>query len=93
MRYEIHPQVVCESVAGRYLLIAYGEALKELPYLREINETGAFFWELADLGNNWDEMLEQALAVYDAPPGLLESGMKAFFSHLAEKGYVKERKE
>lgn len=93
LRYEVHPKVVCETVAGRHLLIAYGDALGELPYLREINESGAFYWNLAAGGNDMDEMLEQALTIYDAPRGLLERGMEVFFKVLQDEGYVTERKE
>ena len=93
LRYEVHPQVVCEKVAGRYLLIAYADALGELPYLREINETGAFYWNLAAGGNDRDEMLQQALTIYDASRDILERGLEVFLKDLIDDGYVTEREE
>ncbi len=87
LTYKIHPQVTLEEVAGRYFLISFGAAIG-LPYLREINETGAFYWELAAAGYDLDSMLAIASDFYQEPFEKLEDGVLAFFSYLKENGYI-----
>lgn len=87
LTYRVHPQVTLEEVAGRYFLISFGEAVS-LPYLREINETGAFYWELAAAGHDLDFMLAAASDLYQEPCGKLEKGILAFFNNLMDHGYV-----
>lgn len=86
--FNVHPQVACEEAAGRYFLVAYGKAKEELPYLREINDTGAFYWRLAARGLNLNVMVTEASKIYDAPLNDLETGIRHFFYDLAAKGYV-----
>lgn len=88
VKYRVHPEVAYEKVAGRNLLIAYGDALKELPYLREINETGAFYWRLVSESMDTDTMLNCALEEYDAARELLEKGLLVFLKELENEGYI-----
>lgn len=88
VKYILHPHVACEEVGGRHFLIACGAAAGTLPYLREINETGSFFWKLAEEGCDSGAMLERALETYEAPEKILEDGIKDFFEDLAGRGYV-----
>lgn len=85
--YRVHPQVTLEEVADRYFLISFGEPV-DLPYLREINETGAFYWKLATAGYDLDSMLTIASDYYEEPYEKLEKGIRAFFSVLMENGYI-----
>ena len=85
--YRVHPQVTLEEVVGHYFLISFGEAVN-LPYLREINETGAFYWKLAAAGHDLDSMLAIASDLYQEPYEILEKGALAFFSNLMENGYI-----
>lgn len=87
LTYRVHPQVTLEEVADRFFLISFGDAAG-LPYLREINETGAFYWELATAGHDLDSMLAVASNLYQEPYEKLEKGILAFFSYLMENGYV-----
>lgn len=87
-KYILHPLAACEEVGGRYFLIACGPARDSLPYLREINEAGFFFWKLMEEGCDTDAMLEKALAVYEAPRNVLKEGLSAFLDDLTSRGYV-----
>lgn len=87
LTYRVHPQITLEEVAGRYFLISFGEAGR-LPYLREINETGAFYWELAAAGHDLDSMLAIASDLYQESRTKLEKGLLAFFDNLMDQGYV-----
>ena len=86
--YRVQPQVTLEMVGGRQFLIAYGEALMKLPYLQEINETGAFYWRMVEAGIDEDDMLLAAEEVYDAPRERLKKGLRIFLRELEEKGYL-----
>ena len=88
VKIRVHPCVSCEEVAGKYYLIAFGDARGTLPYLQEINETGAFFWELAEKEYDKNAMLERAIETYDAPRKVLDDGLMAFFYDLVEHGYI-----
>ena len=88
VKFSPHPHVTCKEVGGRYFLIAYGPAMATLPYLREINETGSFFWEMLEEGYDRDAMLERALELYDVPRITLEKGLMAFLNDLTCRGYV-----
>lgn len=87
LKYRVHPQVTLEEVADCYFLISFGEGVS-LPYLCEINETGAFYWELASAGHDLDSMLAIASDLYQEPYEKLEKGALAFFRNLMEKGYI-----
>lgn len=87
LTYRIHPQVTLEEIADRFFLISFGEAVS-LPYLREINETGAFYWEMAAAGHDLDFMLASATDLYQEPYEKLEKGVLSFFSDLMENGYL-----
>lgn len=67
-----------------------GEARGKLTYLREINETGAYYWHMAEAGKGTSEMLAAAVEVYDASPKILEKGLRLFLRELMEKGYLLE---
>ena len=85
--YRVHPQVTLEEVAGCYFLISFGEGVS-LPYLREINETRAFYRKLATEVHDLDSMLAIASDLYQEPYEKLEKGIRAFFSVLMENGYI-----
>lgn len=87
LTYRVHPQVTLEEVAGCYFLISFGKSVS-LPYLREINETGAFYWELASAGHDLESMLSIASDFYKEPYDMLEKGLLTFFSVLMENGYI-----
>lgn len=87
-KYTLHPHVTCEEVGGRYFLIAYGPARGAIPYLREINETGSYFWKLLEEGLDEEAMLERSLTEYDAPREVMEEGLKAFLNDLKRHNYL-----
>lgn len=88
LKYRLHPQVVLEEAAGRHFLVSFGKTDHCLPYLREINDTGAFYWKLAADGYDLDSMLAIASDTYQIPCENLKKGIIAFFNDLQEKGYI-----
>ena len=45
MKYHTQPGVVATQIAGENLLVASGEARGKVPYVKNMNETGAWFWK------------------------------------------------
>ena len=88
MKYIVHPNVTLEEVAGQYLLIAYGSAQTELPYIQQINETGAFFWGLLEARKSYDEIVKSAVDEYELDREAIEPGLKAFLNGLSDRGYI-----
>lgn len=88
VKYRTHGQVALEEIAGRFFLVAYGAAAGNLPYLCEINNTAAYYWQLVEAGYNSDDMLVAASNEYDASPEILQKGLQYFLRDLGEKGYL-----
>lgn len=90
VKYRTHPGVTLEQAAGRFFLVAFGDAGKELPYLREINETGAYYWELLSAGLDENGVLKEAEEAYGMPRVVLEKGLQAYICDLKTNGYLLE---
>ncbi len=88
MKFSVHPKVTLEEVAGQYLLIAYGKAQLELPYIQQINETGAYFWRLLEDGKSYKEMLETASEEFVLDKEEIAPGINLFLESLSDKGYI-----
>ncbi|WP_404405943.1 PqqD family protein [Jeotgalibacillus malaysiensis] len=53
-----------------------------------LNETGLFCWELLKQGKTIDEIRQQLLLVYDAPPEIIERDLELFLRDMQQKGLV-----
>lgn len=53
-----------------------------------LNETGLYCWELLNEGKTIGEIRQQLLAVYDAPPDVIERDLEIFFRDMQQKGLV-----
>jgi len=88
MRYAVHPKVTLERVAGQYLLISYGGAQPELPYIQQINETGAFYWKLLEERKSDKQMLAAAAEEFGVEAEVIEPGLRAYLEMLSARGYL-----
>lgn len=90
VKYRTHPQVTLERAAGRFFLVAFGKAGGNLPYVREINETGAYYWRLFSSGYDMDSILNEAAEIYGESQDMLKKGLQCYINDLKEKGYLFE---
>lgn len=90
LKYSTHPQVTLEQAAGRFFLVAFGDTGGKLPYIREINETGAYYWKLFSGGYDMDSILDEAAEVYSESRDTLKKGLQAYIKDLKENGYLSE---
>ena len=57
---------ILREVAGNYIVVAVGEAVKNFNGIINLNETGAFLWKLmAEKDISEEELVEALLAEYE----------------------------
>jgi hypothetical protein len=77
------------EVAGNYIVVAVGEAVKEFNGVINLNDTGAFLWRILQDGATEEELLNALLTEYEVEKELAEKDVKAFVAKLTEAKLVK----
>ena len=57
---------ILREVAGSYLVVAVGNAVKEFGGIVNLNETGAFLWRLLEKSSTEPEMVDALLNEYES---------------------------
>ena len=87
--YSIRPGVILEEIHGVYLLIADQEARKYCPYVRKVNELGAYIWRLLENHYSYQEIIshiQQEFEVSDLQA--VESDIKEYIESLKINHYL-----
>lgn len=79
---------ILREVAGSYLVVAVGKAVKEFGGVVNLNETGAFLWKLLEKSSTKSEMVDALLNEYDVDRDTAEKDVKAFTDKLMEAKLV-----
>ena len=79
---------ILREVAGSYLVVAVGNAVKEFGGIVNLNETGAFLWKLLEKSSTESEMVDALLNEYDVDRDTAEKDVKAFTDKLMEAKLV-----
>lgn len=83
------PGIVLVEIFGVYLLAADEEARKECPYLRQLNEIGAFIWRQLEAGKGTCDILSLILEKYEVPASFdLVADLKGFMRLLQKEHYL-----
>lgn len=93
MGYRVRDGVVLKQICGEYLLLALGEAAEHCLYVRQINDSFAFFWQLIEAGLDEDAVLSRAKEEFDAPEELLRADFRKLLRELVSMGYLIPEKE
>ncbi len=80
---------ILREVAGSYLVVAVGNAVKEFGGIVNLNETGAFLWRLLEKSSTEPEMVDALLNEYEVDRETAEKDVKAFVEKLTEAKLVK----
>ena len=80
---------ILREVAGSYLVVAVGNAVKEFGGIVNLNETGAFLWRLLEKSSTEPEMVDAILNEYEVDRETAEKDVKAFVEKLTEAKLVK----
>ncbi|MDY2841526.1 MAG: PqqD family protein [Candidatus Borkfalkiaceae bacterium] len=79
---------ILREVAGSYLVVAVGKAVKEFGGVVNLNETGAFLWKLLEKSSTESEMVDALLSEYEVDRDTAEKDVKAFTDKLMEAKLV-----
>lgn len=82
------PGVVCACICDEYFLITTMEAPKELPMIRGLNETGAFFWRRMEAGHSREEIIDATVREHDINAEAASQALDDFLLLLREAGYL-----
>ncbi len=80
---------ILREVAGNYIVVAVGDAVKNFNGVINLNETGAFLWKELVKGCDEDALLAALLAEYDVDEEIAKTDVKAFITKLTEAGLIK----
>ena len=79
---------ILREVAGNYIVVAVGEAVKNFNGIINLNDTGAFLWKILQEGATEEQLKESLLNEYEVDNEIAERDIKAFINKLAEKGLL-----
>lgn len=88
MKYHTRPGVTIAKIADVQLFVAAGEARGKVPYIKNINKTGVWFWQQMVDSRSIDEITDNAAEFYGITHEQAESAAKAFFESLKQEGYI-----
>ena len=88
MEYRVRDGVVLKCICGEHLLFAIGEAAEHCLYVRQINDSFAFFWQLTADGLDEDAVVMRAKEEFDAPEELLRADYRRLLRELVSMGYL-----
>ena len=80
---------ILREVAGNYIVVAVGDAVKNFNGIINLNETGAFLWKILQEGATEEQLKEKLLGEYDVSEEIAARDVKAFINKLSEAGLVK----
>lgn len=80
---------VLREVAGSYIVVAVGEAVKNFQGIINLNETGALLWKTAEKETDRETMVKALLDEYEVERDVAEKDVDAFIAKLKEMNIVK----
>ncbi len=79
---------ILREVAGNFIVVAVGEAVKTYNGLITLNETSAFLWNKLIKGATEDELVDALLSEYEVEKDVAIKGVKSFINRLVEAKVV-----
>lgn len=80
---------ILREVAGNYIVVAVGDAVKNFNGVINLNETGAFLWKILEKGGDKESLTAALLGEYDVQEEIAKADVEAFIEKLTEAGLVK----
>ena len=80
---------ILREVAGSYLVVAVGSAVKDFNGMINLNESGAFLWKMLEKGSTEEEMVDALVKEYNIDKSIAETDVKAFVTKCVEAKLVK----
>ena len=79
---------ILREVAGSFIVVAVGEAVKTYNGVIKLNETSAFLWNKLVKGATEDELVDALLEEYDVEKEVAVKGVQSFINRLVEAKLV-----
>ncbi len=81
---KIKKNFILREVAGTYLVVAVGEAVKNFNAVINLNETGALLWRALEKGVKEEELVNLITSEYEVDKDIAEKDVSAFVQKLKE---------
>lgn len=76
------------EVAGSNVVVSVGKRADEFNGMVHLNETGAFFWKMAEKGCTREELIKEGLDVYDVSEEVIKKDVDKFINILESNGLL-----
>ena len=80
---------ILREVAGNFVVVAVGSAVKDFKAIITLNETGALLWKTLEKGATENELLTALLNEYEVPEQVAKVDIKAFINKLQSANLLK----
>ncbi len=88
MRYKVRDGIVLKNICDEWLLIAVGKAAEHCLYVRQINDSLAWYWTRISSGMSSEDIVNEAVATFDVPRDLIVDDLNDLVSQLHTMGYL-----
>ena len=80
---------ILREVAGNFIVVAVGNAVKDFNGVITLNEVGAFLWKKLEVGATEEDLVDALLSEYEVEKDVAEADVKKFVDKLVGAGLVK----
>ena len=80
---------ILREIAGNFIVIAIGNAVKDFNGVITLNETGAFLWKQLEKGATKEQLLEALLNEYEVDNQVAEQHIDKFIEKLTNAQLLK----
>ena len=87
---KIREGFILKEIAGSYVVVPVGQDLVDFSSMITLNETGAFFWKLAEKGCTREEMINVCLDTYNVDQAILERDIDKFIQTLTDNSLFEQ---
>ena len=81
---KIKKNFILREIAGTYIVVAVGEAVKNFNAVINLNETGAFLWKAIEKGTTEEELISLVVSEYEIDETTAKEDVLAFIQRLKE---------
>ena len=79
---------ILREVAGNYIVVAVGDAVKNFNGIINLNETGAVLWNFYSEEHTVDEGVAKLLSEYEVAEEIARRDVEHFVNTVVEKGFA-----
>lgn len=85
------PNYILKEIEGHFYIIPFADANAKFAKDVEVNEVGAFIWNLLEEDHEAEEIVDACMKEYECPKeqrGTIKTVVEAFFDHMFENGLL-----